>query len=234
MTLDDLLNDELGFADNDLSDLLNDDASIHSSDNLKNPAKHERKEVKRKFINGLKQQALTQLIPELPPIDTDLYIIGNGAGAEKINGRTVDSFDFGSFLPVLVEMLGNKDITAYVSTWTMNRNHATIMIDLLDNGNISKLVVASDPYFTRRESAVAATLIQGIQKHKQTFITFKNHVKSICLKAPDGKTVTVSGSANLSAQPRCEQYILTTHPDVYQFFVSEFFEYMVNKNAKKA
>lgn len=36
-----------------------------------------------------------------------------------------------------------------------------------------------------------------------------------------------SGKANLSAQPRCEQYVLTTAPDVYQFFRDEFFEAMI-------
>jgi len=216
-----------------LSDLLKDDIDIHTRDNLANPQTFERKEVKRRFVNGLKKEAMNKLIPTLPPITTDLYIIGNGSGAEIKHGNISDAFDFGTFIPHLVELLGNVDIVAYVSTWAMNRNHALNLLEMLDNGNIKTLTVVTDPYFTTRESAVANTLIEGIQRHNQTFLTFKNHVKSICLLAPDGRTVTVTGSANLSSQPRCEQYILTTHPDVYNFFVDDFFEEMINRNVQK-
>jgi len=230
MSLSDLLDDDFNIGDSQLSDLLDDTTTLHSSDNLKRPKLHERKEAKRLFINGMKKEALTKLITKLPSPDTDLYIVGNGAGAEKIVGRSVDAFDFGTFIPHLVEMLGNTDITAYISTWAMNRNHALSIIELLDNHNITKLAIVTDPYFTRRESAVANTLIEGIQKHKQIFLTFKNHVKCIALKNKHGQTVTITGSANLSAQPRCEQYILTTSTDVYEFFVNEFFEAMIQGN----
>jgi hypothetical protein len=213
-----------------LGDLLNDDVDIHSSDNLKRPKTHLRKEVTRIFVNGLKKEAMTKLIPTLPPPNTDMYIIGNGSGAEIKHGNVSDAFDFGTFIPYLVELLGNVDVIAYVSTWAMNRNHALNLIEMLDNGNIKTLKVVTDPYFTRRESAVANTLIEGIQRHNQTFLTFKNHVKAICLLAPDGRTVTVTGSANLSSQPRCEQYNLTTAPDVYNFFVADFFEEMIKRN----
>lgn len=68
-------------------------------------------------------------------------------------------------------------------------------------------------------------LISGLLARRQRFMAFKNHVKAIAIQHGDSYC-TITGSANLSAQPRCEQYVLTTSPDVYRFFVAEFFEAM--------
>ena len=219
----------------DLDALLNPTAEYETARQLEHPLKHERRAAKRLFVNGLKKQALTALIPELPPPDTDLYVIGNGAGAEKKwqpGGIDQEAFDFGTFLPYLVELLGNSGCVAYVATWTMNRNHALSMIELLDGGQLARLVLFSDPYFRRREASVSAELVSGLQRHPDsTFLSFKNHVKAMCIATGDeSRTVTVTGSANLSAQPRAEQYVLTTAPDVYRFFVDEFFEVMLHGN----
>ena len=59
---------------------------LETAAQLRQPLKYERKEAKRLFTNGLKKQALTELIPALPPPDTDVYLIGNGAGAEVRHG----------------------------------------------------------------------------------------------------------------------------------------------------
>lgn len=195
---------------------------------LSRPKLHARRVAKREMVNGLKRQALTDLIPQLPPPDVDLYVIGNGAGAEIRHGINPQAFDFGSFLPVVVRMLGDQGCTAHVSTWTMARSHSLTMLAMLDDGRLSTLTVATDPYFQRREAAICAELVEGLQKRGQRFLCWKNHVKAICISSPNGQTCVITGSANLSAQPRCEQYVLTTAPDVYHFFVSEFFEEMVN------
>jgi hypothetical protein len=202
---------------------------LETAAQLRRPLKHERKEAKRQFTNGLKKQALTELIPVLPPPDTDVYLIGNGAGAEVRHGINPAAFDFGTFIPYIVDMLGGRDCVAYVSSWTMNANHAKAMIEMMANGNLRELTVFTDPYFQRREPAVAAQLITGMQQYadRARYLAFKNHVKAIAISAPDGRTVTITGSANLSAQPRCEQYVLTTAADVYRWIVAEFFEEMI-------
>ena len=220
--------DDLGWM---LDDTIGD---LETTRQLSSPAIHARREIKRQFINGLKREALTALIPILPPPDVDLYVIGNGAGAEKKwtpGGTDQDAFDFGTFISHIVEQLGNRDCIGYVSTWTMNRNHALGMIDMLEDGRFAQLTVFTDPYFKRCEASVAAELILGLARFpdRTRFIAFKNHVKVIAIATADeSRTCTVTGSANLSAQPRCEQYVLTTAPDVYQFFKREFFEAMTD------
>jgi hypothetical protein len=193
---------------------------------------HERREAQRRFVNGLKKQALRVLVPTLPPPDTDLHIVANGAGAErrwKPGGIDQETPDFGTFALYLAELLGPGSL-AYISTWTMNRNHCLSLVEMLDTGAIARLVMFTDPYFRRREAAVAAELVTGIARHPGSrFLAFKNHAKVIALVSADGQqTVTVTGSANLSAQPRTENYVLTTAPDVFEFYRDQFFEAMLN------
>lgn len=226
------------FDDFDFDDPFADDGyedELETARTLKKNLRAERKDAKRTFVNGLKKQALNELIPTLPPPDTDVYVVSNGAGAEVRHGINPKAFDFGTFIPHLVEMLGNSDCTLYVSTWVMNRNHANTLIEMLNDKRIAALTVVTDPYFKRREAAVCTTLLNGMEPFGKAarFIAFKNHVKAICIANADNtRFVTVTGSANLSAQPRCEQYILTTAPDVYQFFVTEFFEAMFDHGGK--
>lgn len=199
---------------------------------LKKPALHYRKEARRQFVSGLKREALNILIPQLPPPDTDLYVISNGSGAEIRHGINPLAFDFGSFVPHVVRMMGDRDCIGYISSWTMNRQHAKTMLEMLDDGRLSALTVITDPYFKRREAAIAAELITGLLARGQRFIAFKNHCKVIAISDPAGNTCVITGSANLSAQPRTEQYVLTTAPDVYRFFVDEFFEAMFNEQTE--
>lgn len=108
-----------------------DGIELETARQLKRPLTHERRAAKREFISGMKREALNQLIPTLPPPDTDLYVVGNGAGAEIRHGINPLAFDFGSFIPHIVEQLGGANCTAYISTWTANANHVNTLIDML-------------------------------------------------------------------------------------------------------
>lgn len=214
------------------SDFFSDDpdGALETARQLPSPVTHSRQSAKRDFINGMKREALSDLIPTLPPPDTDLYIVGNGSGAEVKYGINPKAFDFGSFVPVVVRLLGDIDCTAYISTWTMNRNHARTFLQMLDDKRLKNLSIITGTYFKRRESSVYAELVSGIMDRGQRFLTFANHCKVISLANPAGDTCVITGSANLSAQPRAEQYVLTTSPDVYRFFVTDFFEAIFNGN----
>jgi len=211
------------------------DPDYQTARQLSSPLVYARRVARREFVSGLKRQALTELIPTLPPTDVDLYVVGNGAGAETKHGVNLQAFDFGSFIPHIVDMLGGKACVAYISTWTMNAQHAKSMIDMLDDGRLARLAVVTDTYFKTRESAMCNRLIDGVQRHapRARFLAFKNHVKCIAIADSTGdRTCVITGSANLSAQPRCEQYVITSSPDVYAFFVTAFFERMFDGGAE--
>lgn len=219
--------DEFDFLDSDPFSAPT-DTELETARQLEKPLVKRRGNVaKREFTVALKREALTEIIPTLPPPDTDLWIVGNGSGAEIRHGTNPLAFDFGNFLPVIVSMLGDVGCTAYVSSWTMNRTHVHSFLAMLADGRLSALTVFTDSYFKRRESAIANELISGLLDAGQRFMSFKCHAKVIAIAAPDGRTCVITGSANLSAQPRAESYVLTTAPDVYQFFRDEFFEAML-------
>lgn len=207
--------------------IINDNDDLETTRQLDEPRLYRVKNRKREFVNGLKKEALNVLIPELPPSDTDLYVIGNGSGAEIRHGVNPLAFDFGHFIPHVVRLLGDRACSVYISTWTMNRTHVKSILERFDDGAIAQLTVFTDPYFRRREAAIATELVTGLLARGQRYLAFKNHCKIITIRNPEGACCTITGSANLSAQPRCEQYVLSTAPDIYEFFVTQFFEAML-------
>ena len=222
---------DLGFDLGGLADMLGDNARTETSAELEKPLRYDRKGIKhREYINGLKRQSLTDLIPVLPPPDTDLYIIGNGSGGTyRPSQQNPVAHEFGHYLEVLIDQLGGQGCIAWVSSWTMARAHALNMLAMLDSGKLAKLTVFSDSYFLRRESAVANTLVMGLRERGQTFLAFKNHTKIIAVASADGtRTACVLGSANLSSQPRAENYTVSTDLGLYEFLRDEFFGAMLN------
>lgn len=223
--LDELDDDTL---DDSAVDFMSDD-DIQTTRNLPRPIRHTVAARKRQYINGLKKQALNELVQELPAPDTDLYILSNGSGGTyRVLGKPV-AFEFGHFIPVLIEMMNLKAGHLYISTWTMNRAHSLNILQTVDSGQVAHLAVMTDPYFLRREAAVANGLVMGIMQRKQRFVAFKNHVKAIAIaNADETKSVVVTGSANLSSQPRAENFVVSCDLSLYQWLRDEFFEAMLN------
>lgn len=182
--------------------------------------------TKYKFINGLRREALSQLIDELPAPDTTIYILSNGAGAERQDGSDREVFDFGAFIPVLVGLAGGR-CDVFISTWTMNRRGALALADMLRRGEARRLVLAIDQYFNKRSPDIAKILYDAmIETGRGDYITFRNHAKVLAIANENG-CVVVTGSANLSSQPRIEQYTLTTSPDVFEFFKTNLFHWAI-------
>lgn len=216
---------------------LDDEYSTETPNALDASISHTRKVSHRRTMIAEKEQNLAALITELPPPDCDLYIVGNADGREHSRSGhiTANSFDFGSFVGVCIDML-LKDtgqaggVELYVSTWVLNRDTVQMFADNLEAGRLSGLHVIADKFLKRRHtSAVYAQLVETIQAHPPSrIILAPNHCKILCMSVA-GRCVTITGSANLSAVARTEQYILTTSPDVYAFFVRDFFEAIYDK-----
>lgn len=208
------------------------DVELETPRALKKPALHYRREARREFANGLKREALNILIPTLPPPDTDLYVISNGFGAELGYKDIPLDFDFGCMLPHIVKLLGNQGCTAYLSTWSMNMPHTLAILEMIDDGRLSALTFFTDRSFRGRKGPIANTMISGLLERKQRYLAFRNHAKILAVSNPAGACCTVTSSANISFQPRHEQYVLTSAPDVYRFFVDQFFEAMCNEQTQ--
>jgi hypothetical protein len=168
--------------------------------------RHEQKDMKIQMLNALKREHLKEIMPHKPLPGAAYHIISNG------------TFDFWTYMPALVELLGGSCQDFYGSTWTMNRNNVLSMLDLYDRGEIRSINVLTGTYFKRRESAVYATLLAGIQQRGQRFKCFENHAKIVLLSKPEaGDFISVEGSANFTANPRVEQYVITNDRNLFEF-----------------
>ena len=153
-------------------------------------------------------KALAAVIPEPPAAGETIHIVSNA------------KYDFWSWVPHIIDAwLGRAD-ELYCSTWTLSRLNATDLFDLWDRGKIApgKVSFLTGLYFKRRETAVYTMLLDGLRRRGGRYRSFKNHAKVLLLSnARKNLWLTVEGSANLTSNPRLEQYTLTNARDLYRF-----------------
>ena len=185
-------------------DWMFEDREIESQKTLDAPRIHRRTPKHRKNKSLLKQEALADVITELPTRGETWHVVSNA------------KFDFFTIAPVFTRLLGGKGITLYGSTWTMSRGNVTEMLALFDAGAISGIAILTGTYFKRRETSVYATLLDGLQQRKQRYVAFSNHAK-VMLLTNGADHIVIEGSANFTANPRCEQYTITNDAELYEF-----------------
>jgi hypothetical protein len=219
---------------------LDDDYSTESPLALDNPLIHARKVQRRQTVIAEKEQNLARIVTVLPPPDTELYIIGSAEGREHSRTGHIlsNAFDFGSFVGHCIDLLlaetgAAGGVTLYVSTWVLNRDTVQMFRDYLNDGRLSSLHVLADKFLKRRHTAaVYAQLAEVIQAHPGSRIMLNpNHCKILCLSV-GRRYVSITGSANLSAVARTEQYNLNTDPTTYFFYVDQFFEPLLTRKAR--
>jgi intracellular sulfur oxidation DsrE/DsrF family protein len=151
----------------------------------------------------MKKETLGDLLRELPGPGEYYHIVSNGR------------FDYFTFLPVILDRI-HHITELYGSTWTMNRQNVTDLLEYIDQGRIDRVTVISGLYFKRRETSVYATLLQGLTKRGMCYLSCENHAKVMLLRSADSWYV-IEGSANWTANPRIEQNILVNSEQVYLF-----------------
>jgi len=152
-----------------------------------------------------KRDHLETIVPDPPKPGESIHIITNGKA------------DFWTWIPHMVKWCGTvKEL--YCSTWTLNRTCCVELFELMDAGIIEKATFLTGLYFKRRETAVYATLLQGLQARNQRYVAFENHTKITLLRAKHTHHHLVAeGSANLTSNPRLEQVVLSDDPALYAF-----------------
>lgn len=173
-----------------------------------------RREFKQEAVTKLKKEKAAEILQDLPAPGVSLHIISNG------------SFDYFNFAPLTIEMLGGRTEAFYGSTWTMNRANVMELFALYDDGKIGTIAMMTGTYFKRRESAVYAALLEGLQDRKQRFITFENHAK-IMLFNNGTDYIVMESSANFTANPRLEQTVIVNDKALWEFhrsWMNEMFD----------
>jgi len=170
---------------------------------IKNQHKTTRIHLKARKKNEIKMEHLAELLPQLPEEGWSYHVVSSG------------NFDFWTYVPHLISLGGYFD-ELYVSTWTMNRENVVEMLELYDDGKVGKINLLTGKYFKRRETAVFALILEGLLKRGQRYKAFANHTKIMLLGNKD-HNIIVEGTANLTANPRVEQFIITHHTELYEF-----------------
>jgi hypothetical protein len=164
-----------------------------------------RRAAKEKTIAATKRQTLREVMPTLPEPGYVYHIVSNGR------------FDYWTWIPVMLDYMGHAT-EFYGSTWTLNRANAVDLIGLIDAGKIKKASVLTGLYFKRRETAVYATLLQGLAGRGMRYTALENHAKVALLGNAETDTwIVIEGSANWTANPRIEQNVVANDHNLYNF-----------------
>jgi hypothetical protein len=140
------------------------------------------------------------------------------ATGEQIHVVSANKFDFWTFVPTMIEWLGTTE-NLFCSTWTANRSNVVDMFRVWDTGLITGTVTfVTGIYFKRREAAVYSTLVEGLLKRGGRYKAFETHAKVLLLNNVEKNVwLTIEGSANLTQNPRLEQYVITNDKALYDF-----------------
>lgn len=184
-------------------DLLLSDRPLETAETIADTIIH-RRNARRRMLSVAKQERLQDVITGLPAPGESWHVVSSS------------QFDFWSFVPVCVDRLGGHVDLLYGSTWTMNRQNVIELFELFDAGRADRIAILTGTYFKRRESAVYARLAEGMITRGQRFIAFENHTKILLLQTPTDH-ITIESSANFTANPRLEQYVLSNDRDLLEF-----------------
>lgn len=163
--------------------------------------KHQEKEMLKV---ALKKEIASDILTELPPPGMAYHIISDG------------KFDYWTFVPIIIDLLGGKSQEGWFSTWTLNRMNCNELFELYDRGCLGSINFLTGLYFKRREAAVYAKLYTGIMDRNQRYKALENHAK-IVLLTNGTDFITMEGSANFTANPRIEQNTITNSQALYFF-----------------
>jgi hypothetical protein len=188
-----------------LNSILGDEAPELEGD-MPTPRAH-RRMAKRRMMDMDRETHLSQVMGAAPAAGESVHIVSGG------------KFDFWTWVPVMLDWIKCTD-ALYCSTWTLSRPNALDLFAVHDAGQVAKgqIHFLTGLYFKRRETAVFNLLLDGITSRGGRYRAFENHAKVLLLSnAASGIWIVVEGSANLNANPRMEQYVLTNDKELHAF-----------------
>jgi hypothetical protein len=174
------------------------------------------REAKLEMLKALRRQFAIDHLETIPRPGLSVHIVTNGR------------YDFWDFVPALLKLAEPAVIEEfYASTWILNRRNAVEMLELFDQGKIRQIGFLTGVYFKRRESAVFATLYEGLKARGQRFKACLNHAKFFTMLLSDGNALTCESSANFTENGNIETHVLTNDRSLFEFhrqWVTEILE----------
>lgn len=182
-----------------------DKRSDTDTDNIPQPRIYQRKAGKHYYDMIRSDQRLHEIVNTIPNIGDTWHII------------SASRFHFWGFTPNVIRYLGGYTEELCVATWTTNMINTKEMIKLFDEGHIGKIVFVAGTNFHLMRKEVSDYVISKIVERGQKIVISTNHAKVILLNHGENY-ITIESSANLSANPRNEQYTYTNHKGLWEFY----------------
>lgn len=153
-----------------------------------------------------RREKLAELLDGLPEPGWTTHVVSNG------------QFDYWGVVETVIRMSG-QPVELHASTWTMNTANIQALIELVDEGFITRYAVLTGYYFATREKAAFSLLTDHCESSgKGRFACFNNHAKVTLIRpATCDDYFTIEGSANFTANPRVEQWSLSNSRELYEF-----------------
>lgn len=175
-------------------------------DPLETDAMPDARSVRRRTKNQMRLAMKTRELGEIMPVmemGWTYHVITRG------------NFDGFNFLPLVVERHGPVE-EYYFTTWALNRDNVVAMMGLYDEGKVGEIRAFIGTYLKRRKTAVYGLLQNSLHERGQKMKAFRNHTKIQLIRAGE-MYVVVEGSANLTANGNCENFVVSCDREVYEF-----------------
>lgn len=186
----------------------------------KTTARKIRIQTKIRFLNRTKRQRVHELIDALPTVGESLHIVSNG------------HFDYFTLVPTIIDMENGVVSDFWFSTWTMSHNNVCQIFELFDKGKLLNIHALTGLYFKKREATVYLQLFEGMNKRGGCLFASENHAKVTLMKIGE-KHYVIEGSANFTANPRVEQFVICQSKELFDFHKSWMQEIFNNKKIQK-
>lgn len=158
----------------------------------------------------MRQEESDAFLTELPEINEQFHILSNG------------KFDYWQLIATALKLCNVPINHLFLSTWTINLPISLEIIALLECGKIKSVTMWLNDYLKSRDPHVWSFLTEHLRARKQKIFSTKNHAKIAAWQCADGRCYVLSGSANLTANPRIEQNFIAQSPELYHFYVAEY------------
>lgn len=156
---------------------------------------------------AVKLSSLRKVMPTLPETGEVVFLLGFG------------DWDSIHTLPIFIEKMGFADEVFFV-TWTCSHPSAQLFVDLLERGKIKHATVIAGELFMSKNSPTCVYFREELEKRGHRFGLCRNHAKIFLIaNHANNQYFCISGSANATSNPRCEQAVIINSKEVYDFNV---------------
>jgi hypothetical protein len=129
--------------------------------------------------------------------------------------HTEKAFNAFTFIPWLAKRYFIEEL--FASTYSISRRVIEAIQEMQKNGQIGEVTLLISDSMIKR-NPLTIDVLKGVAKHNTNFRVkyYWNHSKVCLIKTGDFHLV-LEGSGNWSENAQLEQYVLSNHPEIYNF-----------------